>query len=77
MTNGYVEDVDPFPNGLGGGILVVDGSSPTFQGVVLRDNTAMAGTLIPGSGDLFGHRDFEVAGKKIARVRHRLRRGRA
>jgi len=33
------------------------------------DNTLTGGMLVPGSDALFGHRDFEVAGKKIVLVR--------
>ncbi len=33
------------------------------------DKDTDGGTMIPGSDQLFGHRDFEVAGKKVALVR--------
>ncbi|MGD8396196.1 MAG: right-handed parallel beta-helix repeat-containing protein, partial [Candidatus Eiseniibacteriota bacterium] len=43
VTGGYRYSENPVYDGVGGGILVVEGSSPTLVRVVLASNTAMAG----------------------------------
>lgn len=44
IVNGWVENWDdPWPEGLGGGILVIGAAAPTLRSLVLEDNTAMSG----------------------------------
>jgi hypothetical protein len=44
IANGYAENLDdPWPEGLGGGVLVMGGSAPTLRALILQNNTAMAG----------------------------------
>jgi len=44
IVHGYVENQsDPWPEGLGGGILVMNGSAPTLQSLIVQENVAMAG----------------------------------
>jgi hypothetical protein len=43
ITNGYLDSPNPSPSSCGGGILVLNGSSPTLENLTLRSNRAPAG----------------------------------